>query len=1010
MQMNRPLAVAALSALSLFTAPAFAQAPSKSDAALPQVLATPGEGTQLVLKYGTFDPLVAQPFVPPALQAGDECRLWVVQFLGLPTEAGRAAVQAAGAEVHGYLPHNAYVVRMAKNVALQVVGLPAVRCVGYYQPAWRLDPALLQDLAGKKMPNARKYNVVLVDKHRDKPNLAAKVQALGGRVVDLLEGSLLSVVELDGAQLLAAARLDEVLWIDRWSAPEEDMNNARIQGGANYVETMGGFTGQGVRGSIYEGVEYNHPDFTTPMTNVLSGGGADTHGHCTAGIVFGNGTSNPLARGMAPDAVGFYTQYSSTTSSRNTTIGVLVNTYNCMFTTASWGDALTTQYTSVSADADDIIFDHRIPWTQSQSNAGSQQSRPQAWAKNIFSIGGVEHFDNSNPGDDSWAAGGGSTGPAADGRIKPDLCAYYDAILCSDRSGSAGYSANDWYASFGGTSGATPICAGHNAIAIQMYASGLFGNPLPVPGGTTFQNRPLAQTLKALQIANAQQYSFTASSTDNRREHCGWGFPSLRNMYDNRARMYIVSETDALSQGYGRQHTLTVGPGEPELKICMTFVDPAGNPASSLARVNDLSLRVTAPNGVVYWGDNGLISGNYSTSGGSANTVDTVECVFVQNPQAGVWQVDVIATLVAADANLGTPQNDATYALCCVGGTGQVGGLLTYATAASFGTGCSAPATPSVPRTFYEVFTTGNFDLANTSMRFVPTSSGWNVVPCSNCFITTYANGLNLGDDQLSRGHQLGFSFPLAGGGSTTAIDIDSNGWIGLVTGQHAGTDYTETVSEFLTNPARIAAMWDDLNPSANGDAYFDTYPGMAVITWAGVPEYSNTGSNTAQIQLFPNGEFVLAYQGMTIGDCMVGSSVGNGVADPGASDISNPSQSVPLALAANGTPRFGTTLSMVTSDYPAGSVLGVQVLSFTSYNPGLDLSSFGMPGCRRYTDLDVIAAMLPVGTQSSYGLTVPNNPALNGLTLAAQSYSFSPGANAAGILGSNGMTLILGN
>ena len=92
---------------------------------------------------------------------------------------------------------------------------------------------------------------------------------------------------------------------------------------------------------------------------------------------------------------------------------------------------------------DDIIFDHDISWTQSQSNAGNPDSRPQAWAKNIFSIGGVAHRDNSNPADDSWQAGNGSTGPAADGRIKPTLCAYYDNIGTSDLTGSAGYSSGN---------------------------------------------------------------------------------------------------------------------------------------------------------------------------------------------------------------------------------------------------------------------------------------------------------------------------------------------------------------------------------------------------------------------------------------------------------------------------------------------------------------------------------------------------------------------------------------
>ncbi|MFM1872034.1 MAG: hypothetical protein RL398_1456, partial [Planctomycetota bacterium] len=372
---------------------------------------------RILLQYAAFDPLTGLPEVPPALACAADTGLWIVQLQGSPTDHDREVIARTGGRIHGYLPHDSYVVRMTAGTAAALAVQPEVRWIGGYHPAYRLEPEVRQALlADPNLPTAR-YNFVMSDKRRDKQALEAKILALGGKVYDRHLGSLLFTAELDGAQLLAAARLDEVLWIDRWSAPEVDMDNARAQDGADAVEAAGGYTGSGIRGHVYEGVEFNHPDFNTPLTNVRSGGAADSHGHCTAGCVFGNGTSAPQARGMAPDAVGFYTNYSSVTAgfSRNMVIDEVVNVHQCMFTTASWGDARTTLYTSVSADSDDIVFDHRIPWTQSQSNAGNQQSRPQAWAKNVISVGGMFHYNNSNPGDDSWG-GGGSTGPASDGR------------------------------------------------------------------------------------------------------------------------------------------------------------------------------------------------------------------------------------------------------------------------------------------------------------------------------------------------------------------------------------------------------------------------------------------------------------------------------------------------------------------------------------------------------------------------------------------------------------------
>jgi hypothetical protein len=542
---------------------------------------------------------------------------------------------------------------------------------------------------------ATRYHVVVVDKRRDKPALEAALRALGAGVARAGAGGLLLEASLTRAQLVQVARLDQVLWVDRVTAIGHDMDNARVQGGAAHVEVQGSYTGQGIQGHVFEGVETTHPDFTTPPVNVLSSGEAHSHGHCTAGIVFGNGKSTAGARGMAPDAKPFYTSHLSMSGTRWEVVRSLVGTYEAMFTTASWGHAPTTYYTSISADADDIVFDHDIPWTQSQANTSGRESRPEAWAKNVFSIGAVAHRDNANPADDSWRAGGGSTGPTADGRIKPDLVGYYDSILCSDMVGSAGYDPGSFYASFGGTSGATAICAGSNALAIQMFTDGLFG-PKRKPNGTRWENRPHSTTLKALQIANASQYSFTTPSTDNRREQVGWGFPSLQAMYDRRGLHYVVDETDVVLQGEGMTYRIAVAQGQPELRICLSYADPAGNPSATRARVNDLTLRVTAPSTAMYWGNVGLSDGNYSQPGGERNSVDTVECVFVQNPAPGIWEVEVGAFLIAQDGHVETPVVDADYGLVVVGGSlaskGRVsipvGGFVTFGGGCPTGPGC----------------------------------------------------------------------------------------------------------------------------------------------------------------------------------------------------------------------------------------------------------------------------------------------------------------------------------
>ena len=107
--------------------------------------------------------------------------------------------------------------------------------------------------------------------------------------------------------------------------------------------------------------------------------------------------------------------------------------------------------------------------------------------------------------------------------------------------------------------------------------------------------------------------------------------------------MMIIDETDIILPLQTNSYQFQVDPGEPALSVTMVYTDPQGTPGAAVHRINDLSLRVTSPGGVSYWGNNGLRDTNWSTPGGSSNTVDTVENVFIQNPEPADWVVEVIA-------------------------------------------------------------------------------------------------------------------------------------------------------------------------------------------------------------------------------------------------------------------------------------------------------------------------------------------------------------------------------
>lgn len=635
-----------------------------------QKVAAAGQSSGVMrLRFAEFDPLVSVPETPAKLAkrsvGPDGKAAYLVQFHTRPLEEYREALTNLGAEVYSYVPDDAYIVKMNAAAEAEVRDLPFVRWVGIYDPAYKLDESIGSGLL-RGQAKAARYNIMVLQQGEEmKGGIASRVRSMGGRVdANIAEGYRIEAT-LTADQLIAVANESDVLFIDRWSAPESDMSVVRSVGGANFIESTLGFRGEGVRGEVLDGgLLFTHTDFQSGLAPISHGSSnVDSHGTATYGINFGRGTTNSAARGLLPEAQGIFADFDSMSNRYTHTAQLKQAPYQAVYQSNSWGNALTTNYTTISAEFDDILFKEDLLVLNSQSNNGNQMSRPQAWSKNVVSIGGIRHFNTADLGDDRWAGSGtsASVGPAADGRIKPDLAHFYDSIHTTTSTSNTAYTT-----SFGGTSAATPITAGHFGLFFQMWHNGIFGNPT---SASVFESRPHMTTAKAVMINTAVQWDMTAAGTDVTRSRQGFGRADVKNLYDLRSRMKIVNETDVLTNLQSRSYDLAVPAGSTlPLKITMVYADPMGNPAATRARVNDLDLKVTAPDGTIYWGNNGLSTAMWSTAGGSPNVVDTVENVFIRTPAAGVWRVEVIASSLVQDARLETPGIvDADFALVASG-------------------------------------------------------------------------------------------------------------------------------------------------------------------------------------------------------------------------------------------------------------------------------------------------------------------------------------------------------
>lgn len=116
-----------------------------------------------------------------------------------------------------------------------------------------------------------------------------------------------------------------------------------------------------------------------------------------------------------------------------------------------------------------------------------------------------------------------------------------------------------------------------------------------------------------------------------------------------------------------------------------------------------------------------------------------------------------------------------------------------------------------------------------------------------------------------------------------------------------------------------------------------------------------------------------------------------------------------PLSLQSALRPLLGTTITLQTSNLPAGTGLCAQMFGLQSQLPPLDLTGLGMPGCTQYLQIDATTVFLPMGGVGDFPLALPGNQVFVGLQIFSQSAALAPGVNALGVAASNALALTLG-
>jgi len=259
------------------------------------------------------------------------------------------------------------------------------------------------------------------------------------------------------------------------------------------------------------------------------------------------------------------------------------------------------------------------------------------------------------------------------------------------------------------------------------------------------------------------------------------------------------------------------------------------------------------------------------------------------------------------------------------------------------GGSCYSFGTPEIPDFFTEQFT-GDFDLDFKSVTNMPDGSFDFYRACVEDITAlpvdpAGAITLTLSDDSFAMISLTGGATVSLYGVSYSSAFVGSNGYLTFTAGD---SGFTETPTNHFETP-RVSALFDDLDPSSGGRVSWQQLTDRVVVTWENVPEFSATGANTMQVEMFFDGVVRISYAGVTSADSIVGLSAGSGLSPdfleddislfgtcgpqvPLASDgtirtLMNEPVAITLVAADDGLPNPPGALGYIVDTLPAGEL-----------------------------------------------------------------------------------------
>lgn len=564
------------------------------------------------------------------------------------------------------IPDDAYVIKIHsenKTKTLEEIQeFPNVRWVGNLPIAWKISTTLFtlesninNNVDFHIMPTPGLSNHEITSLNDDLSKIS-----VNNNYRDICDFSLCKFSYKDTSIIPLLAMDERILKIELAPLLEINNNNARVLSNIDEALSLseGLLDGTGEVIAISDtGLDSDHGDFGTRLRNPVyndfgpdnSGNDANSgHGTHVAATLLGDGNGDSKATGVVPESTFIFYQLEVDSSGILARWESLYSMFDhawdkdAKIQTNSWGSSnLLGQYTSDSHSADSFVKDQpRFLVLFSAGDAGISGISSPGTAKNVMTIGA------STTGAYSSIEAGNvynfsSQGYTLDGRIKPDLVAP-GVMICSARAEEAqfanGESCSDnthedgvtpLYMTLNGSSMATSVVAGAAAMTRQFLRE------------EVNISEPRSDLIRAILINGATDLG--VSNIPNPSE--GWGQLNLsQSLYPKNmdiSSSTIIDYSRSLSPGHSFLYTLEVSAGS-QLDATLVWNDKEGSVTGnqSISKlINDLDLKITSPNGLIYKGNN--FQSGFSVDGGEKDNKNNVERIKINFAEQGTWSVEI---------------------------------------------------------------------------------------------------------------------------------------------------------------------------------------------------------------------------------------------------------------------------------------------------------------------------------------------------------------------------------